>query len=159
MTNPCKTHIDYIYITGRSCHKYHFCRDKTSVTTNICRDKHNFVAEKVLSRQACFCRDKHAFVAINTCLLRQISVATQDAFCRDKHVFVATKMILAAAPAYGKGGARTSSNPAAMSQQAHIKRAAGLTTCPLQGTSSAAEAPGVGGVQARLPISRSDLNR
>jgi len=80
-------------------------------------------------------------------------------FCRKKHVFVATKMILEAAPANGKGGTRTSSNPAAMSQQAHIKRAAGLTTCPLQGASSAAEAPGVGGVEARFPLFRSDLNR
>ena len=34
------------------------CLNKTFVMTNICRDKHNFVATKVLFRQAYFCRDK-----------------------------------------------------------------------------------------------------
>ena len=64
------------FIIGESCHKYVcrdisclslqnasfvptkvsmsrqtcFCRDKTFIVTNICRDKHNFVATKLLSR-------------------------------------------------------------------------------------------------------------
>ena len=45
-------------IIGGNCHKYYFCRDKSSVASNICCDKHNFVATKVLSGQAYFCRDK-----------------------------------------------------------------------------------------------------
>ena len=62
-----------------------FCRHKhVSVATNICCDiflvnKHDFVATKVLSRQAYFCRDKGRVLSR-----------------RDKHLFVATKMILAA---------------------------------------------------------------
>jgi len=58
-----------------SLQKYAY-RDKTFVTTNICRDKHNCVAKKVLSRQAYFCRDKTSF---------------------------ATKMILVATPASERG--------------------------------------------------------
>ena len=89
-----------------SCHKYHFCRDKCFVATNIflsrqnvCCDKHNFVttnffprlsrqnyvcsrANIILSRQK-FCPDKR-FVTANV-----IFVGTKD-------VFVATKMILVA---------------------------------------------------------------
>jgi len=48
-------------ITGRSCHKYNFCRDKSFITTNAClsqqnifvtSNKHTFVMTKdVLSRQ------------------------------------------------------------------------------------------------------------
>ena len=86
-------------IIGWSCHKYGFCRDKhvsrqkytcrdkTFVSTNICRhkhvclshksmlvatntcigrDKHNFVATKVLSRQAYFCRDKRCMLSPQT---------------------------------------------------------------------------------------------
>ena len=100
-------------ITGVSCHKYHysrdksmvfatklyFCRSKTFVMTNISRDKHA-------------CHDK-TFVATNTCLLRQkfchdkhTFVATKDVFCLDKRMFAATnyktfvptKIILVAAP-------------------------------------------------------------
>ena len=51
-----------------------------TTTKMFCCDKHNFVATKLLSRQAYF-------------------VATKDGFCRDKHVFFATKIILVAAPA------------------------------------------------------------
>ena len=73
-----------------------FCRDKTMLTatqlfqelpqvsflsrkskSNICCDKHNFVATEVLLRQAYFCRYKIAFCCYKT--------------------FVATKIILAAA--------------------------------------------------------------
>ena len=64
------------------------CRDKTFVSTKIFyRDKHNFVATEVFSRQAYFCRDKRRILS------------SQRRVCRDKEVFVATKMILMAAPA------------------------------------------------------------
>ena len=65
--------------SGGSCHKYHFCRDKTRLLSrqkHACRDKHNFVATKPV-----FCRDKSMLVATNTCL-------SQQNFCRDKHHFV-----------------------------------------------------------------------
>ena len=63
------------------------------VATNIfCRDKHDFVATKVLSQLAYFCRDKRRVLS------RQTRV------CSDK-TFVATKIILVAAPANNtKGG-------------------------------------------------------
>ena len=62
-------------ITGGSCHKYHFCRDKSFVMTKLC-----------LSGQR-FCRNKHAFVT------------TKDVFCCDKsklvqQIFVATNIFL-----------------------------------------------------------------
>ena len=73
-----------------------FCRDK-----NISRDKHKFVATKLVKTN--ICRDKHnfattksrrntPFVATKLCMYN---------FCRDK-TFVATKMILVAAPANDK---------------------------------------------------------
>ena len=88
-----KTRLCELIIGGS--HKYHFvaakvqirvlsgtkvcfspqdyvCLDKSFVATNICRDKHNFIATKLLSQQAYFCRDKHVFVA------------TKLVFCRDK---------------------------------------------------------------------------
>ena len=69
-------------------------RDKTCFATNICRNKHNFVATKVLSQQAYFCRDKHmSFVATKVCLSRQN-------FCRDKIMFVATKLCLSVSKKY-----------------------------------------------------------
>ena len=46
------------------------CRDKSFVTTNICRYKHNFVATSIL-----LSRQKTRLVATNTCLSRQILVA------------------------------------------------------------------------------------
>ena len=53
-------------------------RIKSFVATIICRDKHNFVATKVLSLQAYFCHDKHIFVATKHLLPWQKYV------CRDK---------------------------------------------------------------------------
>ena len=80
------------------------CRDKTFVTTNICNDKHNFVATNT-----CLSRQNYAsiiFVATNTCLSRQIFycdkhdfVATSILLLRQRTCFVGTKMILLAAPA------------------------------------------------------------
>ena len=66
-------------ITGRSCHKDHFCRDKGFVT-NVCFSRQNsaFVATKIcLSRQNYACRDR-TFVATNTYSSRQN-------FCLDKY--------------------------------------------------------------------------
>ena len=59
----------------------YFCSEKTFVTTNICRDKHNFVATKVLSRHAYFCRDQHVFVA------------TKHVFCSEKSMLVETELV------------------------------------------------------------------
>ena len=111
----------WFYITGGSCHKYHFCGAKSFcrakhmfVATNtclsrqsFCHNKHNFVATTVLSQQAYFCRDKHAFFATEH-VFRDKTRACRDKtfvaailsrqayFCRDKHAFVAT---IVAAPA------------------------------------------------------------
>ena len=43
-------------ITGRSCHKYHCCRDK-HVFIYVCRNKYVLPRQKCLSRQAYFCCD------------------------------------------------------------------------------------------------------
>ena len=66
-------------IIGGSCHKYNFCGDKimfvatkyfrrykTFVATNICCNKHVFVARKVLWRQAYFRRDKRRILSRQT---------------------------------------------------------------------------------------------
>ena len=76
-------------IIGGSCHKYHFCRDKSFVVIKdvFCSSKHVFVAPKVsvLWRQNYVCRAKNMFD-------KHTFVATKDVFCRNKHVFVATNM-------------------------------------------------------------------
>ena len=106
------------YIIGGSCHKYHFCRDKRFATTNICRDKHNFVATKVchkyatqvchkynfcrdktrlLSRQKYACRDK-TFATKKTIVFVATDICRDNFFCRDENIlsrrkyFVATKI-------------------------------------------------------------------
>ena len=58
-----------------------FCGNKTFVTTNICRDKHNFVMTKCLSWQAYFCHYKHMFVM------------TKHVFCHNKSTLVKTKLL------------------------------------------------------------------
>ena len=64
-------------ITGRSCHKYHFCHAKTFVMTNMC-----------LLQQTHVCYDKtRSFVTTKVCLSRQTRV------CRGKHNFVTTKVM------------------------------------------------------------------
>ena len=86
----CPTHCSehYTTITGRSCHKYHFCHDKHMfVTTNMCSSQQNtsFVTTKVclsrklLLRQNYVCRDKY---------LSWQQILTKDVFCQDKHVFL-----------------------------------------------------------------------
>ena len=73
-----------------SCHKYHFCRDKSFC--RVFRDK-----TRLLSRQKYesifFCRDKRR------------SLSRQTHICRDNYVFVATKTILVEAPASDRLGA------------------------------------------------------
>ena len=94
------------FTIGGSCRKYHFCRDKSFVTTSL-----------LLSRQTRVCRDKTCFLSQqkHTCLLQQkfchgkhTFVVTKDVFCRNKHVcldkkFVATKIILVADPTNDRG--------------------------------------------------------
>ena len=99
-------------VVGGSCHKCHFCCDKTHlllgqkyayhdksfvmnfliyhnktfVTTNICRDKHNFVMtiNFFATTSILLLRQNTSFVMTKVCLSRQ-------KFCHDKHVFVMTK--------------------------------------------------------------------
>ena len=94
------THFD----TTKIClsRQTHFCRDKTFVAVNICRDKHNN-NKLTFVTQTRVCREKNtSFVAKKICLSRinrDTFLLRQAYFCRDKHVFVATKMILVSAPA------------------------------------------------------------
>ena len=96
-------------LIGGSCHKYNFCRDKHK-TRLLSRQKYacrgNFVATKVLSRQARVLSRKTCFVAKNTCLSRQkyaccykTVVATKLCLLRQKYAccyktVVATKLCL-----------------------------------------------------------------
>ena len=95
------------FIIGRSCHEYHFCHQKSFITTSL-----------LLSRQTCVCRDKTCLLSQQkyTCLLQQKSchgkhtfVVTKNVFCRNKHTFVstkkfvATKIILVADPTNDRG--------------------------------------------------------
>ena len=69
-------------ITGSSCHKYHFCCDKTFVETNTSLSQQIFVmTKKLLLQQNYVCHSKHTFVM------------TKDMFCHDKHIFTATKLL------------------------------------------------------------------
>ena len=78
----------YVIIIGGSCHKYHFCRDKsfvmwqnfcavcrrkTFVATNICRNKKNFVATNICHNKQ-FCRDKTTSILLS----RQIRALSQQ---------------------------------------------------------------------------------
>ena len=63
-------------IISLSCHKYHFCRDKSFVATNTCLSRHKLEKIMFVATKQNFCH-KHNFVA------------TEDVFC-----FVATKSCL-----------------------------------------------------------------
>ena len=89
----------------RSCHHYHYSRDKRFVTTKhvFCRDKNMLVATNLchsifLSWKNVFCHDKHVFVTTKVCLSRQnfccdkITVSVMTNICRDKS-FVATEIL------------------------------------------------------------------
>ena len=90
---PCTEMLGMATIIGGSCHKYHFCRDKSFV---VCREKHVFVKTKHV-----FCRDKSMLVTTKR-LSRQTRVCCDKRFvvtsmfvarniCHDKR-FVATKI-------------------------------------------------------------------
>ena len=91
--NRCKIILNVLFvlrcITGGSCHKYHFCRDKTkslSRQKRVCCDKYK---TRLLLR-------KFACRATKLCLsrqTRQIYVATNMSLSRqNKHTFVATNI-------------------------------------------------------------------
>ena len=118
-------------IVGGSCHKYHFCCDKHMfvttkqekyacrdksfdkhtfvaikyVVTNICRNKDNLVAIKLLSWQACFCHDKYVchdkthrlwqqkYACCNETFVVTKLYLSQQQNCRDKG-FVVTNLLL-----------------------------------------------------------------
>ena len=84
-----------------------FCRNKTFVVTNICCDKHNFVATIFLTWQAFFCHDKRRiscdkmmFVATNICCNKHVcccdkSFVTTSIFLSwQNKSFVLTKLLL-----------------------------------------------------------------
>ena len=86
-------------ITGGSCHKYHFCQDKSFVAKNTClswQQKKRLLivmTKECLSRQN-FCHDKYIYVTTNICCDKHTFV-TQTYVCHDKHVsFVVTKVCL-----------------------------------------------------------------
>ena len=103
----------WVPITGGSCHKYHFCCNKSFVTANtfvthirtkllsgqnyVCCDK-TFITKKYLSQQTRICCDK-SFVMTSILLLHQgMCFVTTNMFvmtkaCHDKS-FVATKWCL-----------------------------------------------------------------
>ena len=65
-----------IAITGGSCHKYHFCRNKFFVVTNmcisrqtrVCHDKtHLSLRQKYAGRDKTFVATKACFVTTNIC--------------------------------------------------------------------------------------------
>ena len=97
---------EFSAITGGSCHKNHFCRDKNTsfVATKVlsrltfCCDKAFVAINIILSRQAYFCRDKHVFVVTDICRDKSF-VAASLLVSRQTCVFVSTKLILVAAPA------------------------------------------------------------
>ena len=92
-----------VFITGGSCHRYHFYRDKSKfrhlcykrvfVATKhvFCRDK-SMLVTKLLSRQKDFVATNIILSPQNFCHDKYTFVATKDVFCRDTHVFVATKV-------------------------------------------------------------------
>ena len=90
-------------VSGGSCHKCHFCRDKHL----FCRDKSMLAMTKCLSWQTYFCHNKifllrqrfcrNKFLSWQTCVCHDKSfvATTKDMFCHDKskHVFVMTKVL------------------------------------------------------------------
>ena len=98
-------HTDMVItIIGRSCHKYHFCGNKSSVMTNVLVmtnmflswQNMSFVMTKVCSLQQNL--SWQIFVMINMCLWQKFChhkhtfVMTKDMFCHDKILFVATNI-------------------------------------------------------------------
>ena len=91
--------VKLLGFVSRSCHKYHFCRDKTFVTT-----KHVFVETIVwtcISENSAYGEAVRVRLEMNQWReLPQVSfLSRQTRVCRDKSMLVATKMILVATPA------------------------------------------------------------
>ena len=88
-------------IISGSCHKCHFCRDKSMLAETKLLSRQTFFARIFFVATKLYFRlDKHTFVAAKDvfCLDKIMCVATKEVFCRDKHVAL-TKITLVAAPA------------------------------------------------------------
>ena len=97
-----------VSIISGNCHKYHFCRNKTSVATSMCLSWQNtsFVVTKVRLLRQNFCCNKITFVTtkyfcrnktvVATNICRNKNVLWQAYFCHDKRhekqVLVTTKL-------------------------------------------------------------------
>ena len=94
-------------IIGRSCHKYHFCHDKSlSGQAYFCCDKHMFVwhaichNKSMLARQHSCCDEhKHKYLLRKKLCHDQNILSRQAIFffffaTKDMYVFVATKNLL-----------------------------------------------------------------
>ena len=85
-----------IISSGWSCHKYHFCCDKSSVVTNMC-----LVQQKSLSGQTIFVVTNKSFVTTSILLLQQAYfccdkrhvLSQQTHICHDKIKHVVTKVL------------------------------------------------------------------
>ena len=79
-THPCGDHAEPCFtwlldaIIGGSCHKYHFCHNKSFVLTNT------FVVTKHV-----FCCNKSMLVVLSW---QKLCLLWQNYVCRDKHVFI-----------------------------------------------------------------------
>ena len=80
LSNGCSSFKAWWTIIGGSCHKYHFCRGKSSVAINMCLSQQNacFVATKICLLGQNFCRSKIMFVA--TKIFCHTFVTTKDVF-------------------------------------------------------------------------------
>ena len=87
-------------IIGWSCHKYHFCRNKSFVASNTCLSQRKFCLNKYtfVTTKDTFCCDKHVFVTTKVCLSRQNYVCRDKCLSWHDKTFVATKIILVAVP-------------------------------------------------------------
>ena len=91
-------HTQHVYtIIGRSCHRHHFCHDKSVVATSLLLSWQKHVCHNktwVLSQQKYACRDK-TFVETKLCLSRQthakVDLSWQN-FCQDNIMLVATNV-------------------------------------------------------------------
>ena len=100
----CRDKIMFVATKEMFCHDKHvfvkhvFVATKL-VTTNICREKHNFVATSILlSQQTRVCRDKTILLfsrqKYTCCDITFFRCLSRQNFCRDKHNFVAINIFL-----------------------------------------------------------------
>ena len=105
----------FLLIIGGSCHRYHFCcdksfvvkklcsswqnilvmfcHDKTFVTTNICHVKHNCVATRLVATSILLLQQTFVFVITKHVFCCEIKYACHDKTCCDENLFVATKVL------------------------------------------------------------------